>query len=374
MLNCWKVTSIWINSKMRIALYSPYLDTAGGGEKYILTIGEILAKKEKVDFLIGTHLYFLDIEKIKNKIQTLHNLDLSNISFIKSPVGKGSNFLSRIFFLKKYDCLFYLTDGSIFFSSAKKSFLHFQSPIPNTSNSFWQQFKLKSYSYAIYNSYFTKQIIEKTWDIKGQVIYPPVPIEDIKPLLKKRQILSVGRFFGYLKNKKHSLLIKIFKELVDGNLLNNWSLHLVGSAGDGDDIYLEELREETKGYDIFLHPNATFEEIKKLYGQSSIYWHAMGFGEEDPQKFEHFGIATVEAMAAGVVPVVIKKGGQLEIVRDGKNGFLWENLDQLKYITVKLTKESKLIANLAKAAIKDSTKFSKEEFIKKIHFLLKINV
>ena len=39
--------------------------------------------------------------------------------------------------------------------------------------------------------------------------------------------------------------------------------------------------------------------------------------------FEHFGITTVEAMAAGCVPVVIDKADQREIVRHVTDGYRW---------------------------------------------------
>ena len=59
-------------------------------------------------------------------------------------------------------------------------------------------------------------------------------------------------------------------------------------------------------------------------------WQASGCSENhkpEPEKFEHFGISIVEAMAAECVPVVIAKGGQPEIVQHGKNGLLWSNLE-----------------------------------------------
>ncbi len=39
--------------------------------------------------------------------------------------------------------------------------------------------------------------------------------------------------------------------------------------------------------------------------------------------FTFSGMTTPEAMSAGCVPVVIRKGGQPEIVRHGLDGFLW---------------------------------------------------
>ena len=83
---------------MKIAIYSPYLDTLGGGEKYMLTIAEILSFNNEVDFLLGTHLYNLGVAKITERVKRLHGLNLSKVNFVKSPIGVGSSFLQRLFF------------------------------------------------------------------------------------------------------------------------------------------------------------------------------------------------------------------------------------------------------------------------------------
>lgn len=357
---------------MKIAIYSPYLNTAGGGEKYMLTIAEILSKNLEVDFLLGTHLYNLDIEQIKQKISRLHGLDLSLVKFIKSPIGQGSFFLKRIWFLKNYDCFFYLTDGSIFFSSAKKNIVHFQVPFENVENrGFVGKIKLNSWTQAIYNSFFTKNIVEKSWPIKGKVIYPPVSVDIFVPLNKKKQILSVGRFFGFLKDKKQTLLIDTFKVLFDSGKVKGWSLHLAGGSGEGDQKYIEELKQQAQGYNIFFYPSASLDGLKKLYGESLIYWHAAGFGEKDPKKYEHFGISTVESMSAGCIPIVINLGGQKEIVEDGITGFVWNSINELKAKTYQVIKNSNIINNkISLRAQERARDFSKDKFIKEIKQLI----
>src|SRR5258708_20489384 len=181
---------------MQIAVYSPYLDTMGGGEKYMLTIAEILSQLGSVELLLDTHLATLDVGKIVSQAELFHGLDLSKVKFVKAPIGKGSSSLERYLFLKKYDLLICNTDGSIFYSSAKKSFIHFHFPFENiNAKGIYGTLKLKSWKKAIYNSSFTKEIIEKTWNIKGAIIYPPVSVELFKPQTKKKQILTVGRFF-----------------------------------------------------------------------------------------------------------------------------------------------------------------------------------
>lgn len=355
---------------MKIAIYSPYLDTAGGGEKYILTIAETLSQTAQVDVLLDTHLAEIGKDAINLKVNNLHNLDLSKVNFIKAPVGKGANFFHKLQFLKTYDWLFYLTDGSIFFSTAKNSVLHFQVPFTQSPSGVWGKIKLNTWKEAIFNSEFTKKFVEESWKIKGEVVYPPVSVEKFKPLPKKKQIVSVGRFFGFLKDKKHQFLIESFKELVKDNKLNNWSLHLAGGVGVGDDDYLAELKEMAKGINVHFYPNASLTQVAKLYGESEIYWHASGFGETDPKRFEHFGITVVEAMASGCVPVVINKGGLKEIIQNEKSGLLWDSPTQLFDMTIKVVKDSKMREQLAKEAIIRSKDFSKQKFEQKINNLI----
>lgn len=355
---------------MRIAIYTPYLDTSGGGERYILTIAEVLSKDHNVEVVVDSHLYNLGLDLIKRKIKLLHDIDLSRVNFKKGPFGIGSNALSRYLFLTKYDILFYLSDGSIFLSGSKKSFIHFQTPLDIVkTNGVFGKIKLGTWTKAIYNSKFTKEHIEKYLDLKGEVIYPPVEVHKFKPLDKINQILSVG-FFSLSKPKKHDILIKAFKEMVDSGL-EGWRLCFAGGLRRGDEEYFSQLKMLAKNYPIEFFENINFNELVKLYGQSSIYWHATGFGEDNPKKFEHFGISTVEAMSAGCIPIVINLGGQKEIVENGVNGFLWNNLLELKNYTLKIINNKKdenvLMGKKAEARAKD---FSKEIFEQKITNLL----
>jgi glycosyltransferase involved in cell wall biosynthesis len=350
---------------MKIGIYSPYLDTVGGGEKYILTIAEFLSQKDEVDVFLDDHLNSLSIEEIKQRIKSLHQLDLGKVNFIEAPFGKNSSAYQRAIFLKKYDYLFYLTDGSVFYSTAKKSFIHFQSPIKNTVEiGIKSKIKLSSWQLAIYNSNFTKEIVEQSWPFKGVVLYPPVQVNDFKPLKKKKQIISVGRFFGFLKDKKHSLLIDSFKSL--SMELKDWTLCLVGGAGAGDLEYIKSLKKQAQGFNIEFFVNLPFEKLKIIYGETAIYWHAAGFGENDPTRMEHFGITTVEGMSAGCVPIVVNLGGQKEIVQEGENGLLWNDLDELKSKTLLIAKDKALQEKLAKGAIVRSKMFSKEKFCQQV--------
>ncbi|MBI2599559.1 glycosyltransferase family 4 protein [Candidatus Daviesbacteria bacterium] len=265
-----------------------------------------------------------------------------------------------------------MSDGSIFYPTAKKNILHIQSPIiGQPAKSIWGKFKLKGWDLIIYNSKFTKEYSQANWPLKSEIIFPPIDTAKIRPLKKEKYILSVGRFFGYLKDKKQEILIRVFKELFKKENMKGWSLHLVGSAEPGDADYIESLKASASGIPVKFYPNLSYEKLIELYGKAGIYWHASGFGETDPTKMEHFGISTVEAMAGGAVPVVIGKGGQREIIADEKYGYLWENLDELKQLTLKLIEDSKLLGKMSKEAIKRAEYFSKEKFTDRIMQIIK---
>ena len=223
-------------------------------------------------------------------------------------------------------------------------------------------------------SEFSSHWIREYWHQSCEILTPPVNVEDFKSLAKKNQILSVGRFFAGSHNKKHLVMINAFKELIDEGL-KGWELHLAGGTTPGleHDQYLQKVSAESEGYPIKIHPDIPFQELVKLYGESAIYWHASGYGEDErkePIKFEHFGITTVEAMASGCVPVVIGKGGQPEIVHHGKDGYLWLTTSELKSLTLNLIYDPKLREMMSMRTQIESQLYGKEHFQEKLHELM----
>lgn len=346
---------------MRIGLYTPYLNSFGGGERYVLTAAEVFLKAGcKTELVIDRHLATLSPQSLVDISAKRFKLDLGGLELVKGPFGHWGDFLKRPIFLKRYDLFFYLTDGSIFYTTAKKNVLHFQVPFECPPQTLWGRIKLSSWTHIIYNSIFTQNIIEKNWGISGRVVYPPVDTESIQPLKKNNNILSVGRFTSFLRSKKHKEMIGAFVNICKKGIAG-WSLHLAGSV-EGDAKYIDELKSLAKGFPVFFYPNADFKVLTQLYGNAKIYWHAAGLSETDPKKMEHFGITTVEAMAGGCVPVVINKGGQVEIIENYKSGLLWENLNELENLTVKLMRDEKLLNKLSRNAILASEHFSKGHF------------
>lgn len=227
---------------------------------------------------------------------------------------------------------------------------------------------LDTYNLLLADSAFTKKWTKRYWARDSHVLYPPIDVQHFKPKKKKNIILSVGRFFVGGHSKRQDILIKVFKEMINEKKLpKNWQLHLVGgvAAGREHKEYVERLKRKSQGYPIYFHFFASFKELKRLYSEAKIYWHAAGFGAREPIELEHFGIAPVEAMAAGCLPVVFRGGGLTETV-DEKSGFTWKTLRGLKTKTQKLVQDRKLMSRLSENAQKRAKNFSRERFAREL--------
>jgi glycosyltransferase involved in cell wall biosynthesis len=226
---------------------------------------------------------------------------------------------------------------------------------------------LDSYQRVIANSDYTRGWIKRYWRVDSSVLFPPIRVHELKPGPKERKILSVGRFFapGAGHNKKQLELVEAFGRMMRRSPLHGWELHLVGGCEPSHLPYLEQIRQAATGLPVFIHANAPRLLVDELFASSSLFWHATGFGENEerrPWVFEHFGMTTVEAMAAGCVPVVIDKAGQREIVRHGVDGYRWSGMDELESYTRALAKDDNLRDRLGKNAVLRAAAFSEEAF------------
>ncbi len=350
----------------KVGIFSPYLDTVSGGERYMMSLAESASRLgAKVD------VYWKQKSIKKNLVRTL-GLNLDNVEFItgaKNIFFSKGNLIDKWRVTSIYDYFFFLSDGSLPLLFASNNILLFQNPFPEFRLTLKNKIKLKLYKYIICNSKFTSKYIDQELGIKSKVIYPPVDTNSFFPSEKENIILSVGR---YTPIKKQDVLIRVFKDLHDTKL-KKWRLILIGNAFSPNDEYILKLKNLSLNYPIDIVISPTFDFIKNIYSKSKIYWHATGFGgnvDLHPQLTEHFGISTVEAMASGCVPVVINAGGQPEIVKNGYNGFLWNTLKELKRKTLTLATNPEKLKNTSKIAINSSTKFNKLKFLGQIEKIM----
>lgn len=206
-----------------------------------------------------------------------------------------------------------------------------------------------SYDLLIAISEYTRRWISRRWGQPSEVLAPPVDTSTFTapdPGEKERVILSVGRFFHGSHNKKHLEMLRVFRSMVDGgDVPEGWEYRLAGNLHRRRPVdlkYFAELEKLAAGYPVKLMVDLDLDQLIQEYRGASIFWHAAGWGENErrrPEKFEHFGLTTCEAMSSGCIPVVIAKAGQLEIVEQGESGFLFGTAEELSSITRRLIQD-----------------------------------
>ena len=227
------------------------------------------------------------------------------------------------------------------------------------------------------NSRFTNGWIERLWGVTPELLYPPVqPVVPVVPELRpgsarRSTIVSVGRFFDarHGHGKKQLELVEAFRSLVRSGRADGWELILIGGCDAANRDYLLEVRRAAIGLPVSVLANAPGALRQEVVGSASVYWHAAGFGEDPqrhPERFEHFGIAIVEAMSAGAVPVVFDAAGPAEIVEDGASGRRWATIEELVEMTAELIEDPAARARLSAAAVRRSMDFSKDAFAERL--------
>ena len=384
----------------KAAIYDPYLDTLGGGERYCLTVAEILIKNgysvdifwsgDKTLIEKAEKRFSLDLKELK-MVPDIFGIKPQNLNLLEThdDLSKFTNRVADPFRLKvklssiskkiknnrKYDVLFYLSDGSIPLLFGKKNYLHVQVPFVNhydLPSRISRRLKSKLFTNIICNSQFTAKYQDQDVKNKVLVVYPPVDVDKFYASKSKENIiLSVGRFDNILNAKKQDVLVDAFRQLSQKSPIGNWKLVLAGgSLTDPEkNSFLQYLQKNAQNLPVEFMVNPPFNVLQELYSVAKIYWHAAGFEVDEtvhPENTEHFGITVVEGMASGLVPVVVEQGGIPEIVDNGVSGFLWKTVDELVAKTQKLIDDPEILKLMSQQSLINCQQFSKSNFEKKL--------
>ncbi len=360
--------------KIRVCIYDHAFHFAGGGQNYVAKMAEILQDRYEITYIVNKDItlekykdwFNIDLSKCKLKIikipfyeneeryfidegmvvnEEKNPFDVISIESLNHDILINANMLGKV---KP------LTLKSVFIC-------HF----PDRDKE--RFFHVADYDYLVSNSNYTTSWIEKRWSLKPtHCIYPPVNMynSDASPDKKKKVIVSVARF-DFSGSKKQVELVKAFDALArkSNDVMKHWRLVLAGGCSH-DNSYLEAVKKEAVSSlgNIEVKPNINYDELRQLYCDASIFWHACGLNEDRPHLIEHFGMTTVEAMQNYCVPIVINGGGQKEIVEDGKSGFRFDTLDKLLFYTEKVVNDEHLRKILAVNAYERSHRFNLEVF------------
>uniref|UniRef100_N1ZX56 Glycosyl transferase family 1 domain-containing protein n=1 Tax=Eubacterium plexicaudatum ASF492 TaxID=1235802 RepID=N1ZX56_9FIRM len=380
-----------------ILILNPYLSTLGGGEKamgyFCRSLEEYYRNDVKIEILVfntyGVNVFADDYIEVKDlnrrfaiqlKKTYIKKIDLPIPQNWKETVknkhqiekiSKGYDIFVNFMFLSKHIGHAKTNIYHCFFPPQK--YIKEQKGRGKALGLIYDLMFLIKYDKYISNSQYTNHWLAEFWKLhrRTAVIYPPVFSDKerkgrYEESEKKNIILSVGRFFVGTHSKKQLDMVRFFSENTDK--FKDYEYHLVGSVSERkvDLAYLEQVQEAAGQVEnIHIHVNCAYEELMKLYREAKIFWHATGYGideNKEPEKMEHFGITTVEAMSYGAVPVVINKGGQKETVKEGVNGFRWDTQEECADKTYKLIKDDRLRKQMAEEAVKNAGKYSIEEF------------
>jgi len=137
---------------------------------------------------------------------------------------------------------------------------------------------------------------------------------------------------------------------------------MAGGLKKEDEEYFNQLKSLAKNdSSIIFKTNVSLDELYKLYELSTYFWHFTGLGTDEkthPEQVEHFGIAPLEAMASGCLTFCYNAGGPKEIIKDGNNGFLFNDEKEL------FTKMQAIIINKNRQLIirKNANDYIRENF------------
>lgn len=379
---------------MKVGIYGPYFGTLGGGELYLGVIAETLSRNHQVDLLSEVEIslddysrhFGLNLSRVKLRV-------IPRAPFVESlnPLRLPRYFRTTAF-TSEYDLIIVMPRNFRipFRTRSRRSILHLQVPErPWSTKDFanavmrgefsefrnqaikriWYPHRYSKFDAVLINSEFHRGVIEtRLKNPRAIVLNPPISLKQPRPWLKKEQlILGVGRFFRGLHSKRHDVLISAMRAIT--SRLAGWRLALAGglNAEASAQEYFRELQKLAEGLPVDFHPNIPLAELNDLYARTRIYWHAAGFGADlsSPERMEHFGISTVEAMSAGCIPVVYRGGGQLEIIEEGRNGFFWDTVAHLSETTLRVASMQEASA-ISEAAVQRSKNFGRDRFEHKL--------
>jgi glycosyltransferase involved in cell wall biosynthesis len=164
-------------------------------------------------------------------------------------------------------------------------------------------------STVLTNSEFSRRAIFKAFGVDSTVLHPPVDTDAFKGALasdcRDDSILVISRFHPSKRIENAIRLATLLKRDGIGS-----GMSIVGNMSPDGIGYFNHLRHLVRHYGlegfVRFETNAGFKRLLDLMRKSKAYVH--------PLPGEPFGISTVEAMSAGIVPVVPDIGGHTEFV------------------------------------------------------------
>ena len=201
--------------------------------------------------------------------------------------------------------------------------------------------------YYITISSYASELIKKYYNRESIIIHPPVAVKDFHGKPTKRQTKQTYNFIVTSRQvnwKRIDLAIEACKKTKD-------NLTIVGTGPEHNSL----VRLAGNYPLITFKPQMNQKGLKKEIEMSDGYIFP---------SFEPFGIAPVEALAAGCPVIAYGKGGSLDYVEEGKNGIFFEK--QTANSLSKAIRKFKTIHFDADKVMKSAEQFDEKIFTEKL--------
>jgi glycosyltransferase involved in cell wall biosynthesis len=309
------------------------LNARGGGERLAVAtikaissmgIGVELSTVEKPDMALIQDAYGTSVSEDIKKIRTLNILQKygpRNYTFTVNTHGDMLPFYHKDFTKKNaitychYPIARYLIDcGDPDYSAVLQNMclLGMTSAVRNGYHDVARSayVKMMLNSTVLTNSEFSRKAIFKTFGVDSTILPPPVDVDIFRNAclasnVRNDSILVISRFHPSKKIENAIHLAKLLCQNEVGICMN-----IVGNMPSDGIGYFNYLNDLVRHYGlenfVRFEINVRFDRLLDLMRRSKVYVH--------PLPGEPFGISTVEAMSAGIIPVVPDIGGHTEFV------------------------------------------------------------
>lgn len=214
------------------------------------------------------------------------------------------------------------------------------------------------------NSRYTAELLKEV-GINAKVLYPPV---------KSREIMQDTSRIGYGNREKMIVTVSRIDsgkqlELIPliASKIKEAKFILIGSLADRNYFsQLLKLKSRLKAENFLIFPDLNRDKLYELLGKAMIYLHTA--------HHEQFGIAVVEGMAAGCIPVVHRSGGPyIDILdeKEGVYGFSYKELEEAIAVIKDLIYDSQRWKEVSERARQRSLLFDESYFSIKIINIVK---
>ncbi|MCW4037981.1 MAG: glycosyltransferase [Candidatus Bathyarchaeota archaeon] len=205
------------------------------------------------------------------------------------------------------------------------------------------------------NSKFMEAIITRYLGCRAMVVYPPVDVENFKPLYRRKErenlVITVSRF----RPGKNLESIPNIAKYVNARFL------IIGPSDQSSASTINTVRglaKKLKVQDrVQLLTNVPRSVLRERLSDAKVLLHT--------QFYEAFGISVVEAMASGCVPIVPDVGGPwLDILdqEQGKYGFAYESPKEAAETIRLLMEDERMRCEVASRAYRRTGAFTTSIF------------